>query len=231
LHGDPRRLAAEVLPLLADRFAPLVEDGHIARWQLDTYVREVERYGGDDGILLAERVFGVDSACMLAILPAVPGDDGLRWRWKLALLGVDLLLDTFGFGTQDKAAWVRHQRDAFAREFRIDSRVKRQLGEKHRAERQGLDELLDLARSAAAAQYPALHALHQRSVELAPIAAELRYLDQTGRLSQSVEQLAASYAHMHLNRLLRSAHRYQELAIYELLDRTYRGQLAQAAPR
>jgi hypothetical protein len=31
---------------------------------------------------------------------------------------------------------------------------------------------------------------------------------------------------MHVNRLLRSAHRFQELAIYELLDRTYRSQLA-----
>jgi hypothetical protein len=31
---------------------------------------------------------------------------------------------------------------------------------------------------------------------------------------------------MHVNRLLRSAHRIQELAIYELLDRMYRSQLA-----
>jgi hypothetical protein len=33
---------------------------------------------------------------------------------------------------------------------------------------------------------------------------------------------------MHINRALRSAHRFQELVIYELLDRTYRSQVAQA---
>jgi hypothetical protein len=33
--------------------------------------------------------------------------------------------------------------------------------------------------------------------------------------------LAASFAHMHVNRLLRSAHRAQELVLYELLDRAY----------
>jgi hypothetical protein len=34
-------------------------------------------------------------------------------------------------------------------------------------------------------------------------------------------ELAASYAHMHVNRLLRSAHRAQELVLYEFLDRAY----------
>jgi hypothetical protein len=34
---------------------------------------------------------------------------------------------------------------------------------------------------------------------------------------------------MHVNRSLRSAHRFQELVLYELLDRTYRARLAQAA--
>jgi lantibiotic biosynthesis protein len=33
--------------------------------------------------------------------------------------------------------------------------------------------------------------------------------------------LARSVAHMHVNRLLRSAHRAQELVLYELLDRAY----------
>jgi hypothetical protein len=74
LHGDPNRLAAEVLPSLASALAPLVDDGRVARWQLDTYVREVERYGGNRGILLAERLFGVDSECVLDILEQTPGD-------------------------------------------------------------------------------------------------------------------------------------------------------------
>lgn len=227
-HGDPRRLAAELIPDLFARFGPLVEDSRISRWQLDTYIREVERYGGDDGIRLAERFFCLDSECVLAILESTSGDEGLSWRWKLAVCGVDQLLDQLGFGLEDKCNWARRQRDAFAREFRINSRLRQQLGDKYRTERQGLDDLLALARSADGAQYPALRALQRRGKGLAAIGAELDVLRRAGRLEVTMPDLAASYAHMHLNRLLRSAWRFQELAIYELLDRTYRSQLTRA---
>src|SRR6266498_3130259 len=55
LHGEPRRLYAEVLPSLEAAAAPLLEAGQLWRMQLDTYEREVERYGGDQGVELAEQ--------------------------------------------------------------------------------------------------------------------------------------------------------------------------------
>ena len=36
-HGDPARLTSELLPLIASAFGPLVADGRLARWQIDTY--------------------------------------------------------------------------------------------------------------------------------------------------------------------------------------------------
>jgi hypothetical protein len=42
--------------------------------------------------------------------------------------------------------------------------------------------------------------------------------------------VAMSYAHMHVNRLLRSAQRAQELVVYELLDRVYSSRAARRAP-
>jgi hypothetical protein len=48
-------------------------------------------------------------------------------------------------------------------------------------------------------------------------------------LSVSLDHLLWSYAHMHANRLLRGAHRAQELVLYDLLDRVYRSRLARAA--
>jgi hypothetical protein len=58
-------------------------------------------------------------------------------------------------------------------------------------------------------------ALRTRSERLEPIAAHLRGRDV------DIANLAASYAHMHANRLLRSAHRPQELVLYDLLHRLY----------
>jgi hypothetical protein len=56
------------------------------------------------------------------------------------------------------------------------------------------------------------------------VTAELRRLGQAGRLSATLGDIAMSYAHMHVNRLLRSAQRAQELVLYELLDRAYSAQ-------
>ena len=225
-HGEPRRLAAEVLPRLEAAVAPLLEDGRLWRLQLDTYVREVERYGGDAGMLLAERLFRLDSECVLAVLESVPGDAGLAWRWKLALCGVDLLLDALGLDLEQKREWARGQRAAFAREFRADGRLNRQLAERYRNERAGLAELRRLLAGEAGPAYPALRALRQRSEGLAEVAGDLRALAKAGRLEATLPELAASYAHLHVNRMLRSAQRFQEFAIYDLLERLYLAQLA-----
>jgi len=47
-----------------------------------------------------------------------------------------------------------------------------------------------------------------------------------GALICGLNELAASFLHMHANRLLRSAPRAQELALYDLLARLYRSRRA-----
>jgi thiopeptide-type bacteriocin biosynthesis protein len=230
-HGDRLRLSGELLPTLESAMAALVGDGRIARWQLDTYVREVERYGGDEGILLAERLFHADSDCVLDIVASTGGDAGLAWRWKLGVCGVDQLLDALGMDLPHKRDWARLQRDAFAQEFRVDGRLKQQLGDKYRAVRGEIDDISRLAGSPEAGEYPALAALQRRTQRLMPIVDELHAYAAGGGLgSASVAELASSFVHMHLNRLLRSAHRFQELVIYEMLDRLYRSQAARSTP-
>src|SRR5262249_25822369 len=66
-HGEPSRLSTEVLPLLQDAVAPLLADRRLWRIQFDTYEREVERYGGLEGIELAERFFHADSEAVLSL--------------------------------------------------------------------------------------------------------------------------------------------------------------------
>ena len=214
----------DVLPLLAASCAPFVEDGQICRWQLDTYVREVERYGGDDSMVLAERWFGVDSECVLALLPSVPGDTGLAWRWKLALCGVDLLLDALGFTLEQRRDWVRQQRDAFATEFHVDSRMKRQLVTST-APSGRVWMICSTWRTGRLLPIPYARLRDALDAALANRLPDVQIVTAGG---PGVPALAASYAHMHINRSLRSAHRFQELALYELLDRIYRSRLAQA---
>jgi hypothetical protein len=71
-----------------------------------------------------------------------------------------------------------------------------------------------------------LRALRQRDEAVAEVAGELRAVATAGRLGATLPGLAASYAHLHVNRMLRSAQRFQELAVYDLLDRLYLAQVA-----
>jgi lantibiotic biosynthesis protein len=224
LHGEPRRLWAEVLPSLEAAAAPLLEAGQLWRMQLDTYEREVERYGGDRGIELAEQVFTADSEAVLAITASLQGDAGLDLRWRLAMAGIDLLFDDLGLTLEEKRALARRAREGFGQEFGIDGTFRGRVSQRYRAERADLEALLDPGQDPPTPLATGLEALRRRSLQLAPVMAELRRLALVGRLSTTLTDLAMSYAHMHASRLLRSAHRAQELVLYELLDRAYSSQ-------
>ncbi len=230
LHGAPEILQTEAVPMLQASLGQLLDDGLLWRVQMDTYEREVERYGGDDGMALAERIFQADSGAVLALVEMFPEDSRGETRWRLALCGMDLLLEDFGFDLDTKRLVIRQAREAFTREFRADAQLKHQLGDKFRKERRGLEILLDPVRAGTNVLAPGLAVLRRRSERLVPVLAELKGLERSGRLSQSLADLAPSFLHMHANRLLRSAHRAQELVLYDFLARLYESQTARAGP-
>src|SRR5262249_44679334 len=96
-HGEPEVLHTRVLPALEAPAERPRADGRLRRLQLDTYEREVERYGGAEGLLLSERIFRVDSDAVLAMLALLePDDAGADERWRLALIGCAALFADFG---------------------------------------------------------------------------------------------------------------------------------------
>ncbi|MBI2901012.1 MAG: lantibiotic dehydratase [Planctomycetes bacterium] len=218
-HGRPERLLAEVLPALHRLAAPLVADGRISRVQLDTYEREVERYGGPDGVAAAERLFWIDSEAAAAIVGLLPGDEGLDARWRLALLGMDLLLDDLGLASDEKLAALERIRDSYRAEFRSRGILDGQIGQKFRHEKTAVEALLDPSKQGTHPLARAIRHLRARSERLTPVVAELRDLEARGRLAVPMRELAASLLHMHSNRMLRSAARAQELVLVDFLAR------------
>jgi thiopeptide-type bacteriocin biosynthesis protein len=230
LRGDPHRLHAEVLPAIERLAFELVDAGRLWRVQFDTYEREVERYGGDAGIELAERLFHADSRAVVAIVRQLSGDVGADARWRVALRGVDMLFDDLGLDFERKRELARRYRDGYRAEFGVSSGFHDSMSQRFRTDRTHLEALLDDRRDGTSPELSAsLDVLHQRSATLRPIAAELEQLRAAGRLRIDVAELALSYAHMHVNRVLRAAQRAHELVIYELLDRVYASKSGRAA--
>jgi thiopeptide-type bacteriocin biosynthesis protein len=227
VHGIPEVLQAVVCPALLAAGARPFDDGRVWRVVVDTYEREVERYGGPDGILLAERLFHADSEAVLEIMELLDsGDAGLDERWRLALYGMDRLLADLEFATETRIAMVTDVRNSLAQELRCNREVDHQLGRRFRKERPSLVDILAADVSGSNPLEPGLEVLRQRSLHLQPIVAELKAYEAAGRLTMSRRQIAMSYLHMHVNRLLRSVQREQEFVLYDFLLRCYESQAA-----
>jgi thiopeptide-type bacteriocin biosynthesis protein len=218
-HGDPGRLRGEVLPALQAAAAPLLACGSVWKFQLDTYEREVERYGGPRGVEIAEHLFQADSEAALAIVEQFPEDPRADSRWRLTLWGMDLLLSDLGLDLNGKLAVLRRARDGFAREFRADARLRRELGDRYRQARASLEALPEPSGQEQGALAAGVAALRRRSEQTAAVTARLITAERAGRLSAPVLELAPSYLHMHANRMLRSAQRMHEVVLYDFLYR------------
>ncbi|HTQ06191.1 MAG TPA: lantibiotic dehydratase [Polyangiaceae bacterium] len=220
LHGDRDELVGRLLPAVHDAAAPFIADGRLWRLELDTYEREVERYGGPRGIVLSERVFEADSDAAVELLEESDADPEVRWR--LTLVSLATLLADLGFELEERHAIAERARAAYAREHAADAFFKKQLGDRFRVERGSLEALLEQAPPAA---------LGVRSRRVAAIARELREAEANGELDATLPDLAASYLHMSANRLLRSAARAHEAVLYDFIARLFESRLAKARRR
>lgn len=221
VDGDPGRLLRDVLPALEAAVEPLRRDGRVWKTQVDTYEREVERYGGHSGVDAAERLFCVDSEAALSLVPLLRGEEAANARWQLCLLGIDGLFDALGFGPAERLAILREMRARFAAEFRAGPAFERQLDKRYRS---AVKEMAALFAAESFAQERAI--LARRTEQIRPIGDELRRLQEGNVLAVPVRNLAPSYVHMWANRMLRSAARAQELVLYDFLARFHHSALA-----
>ncbi len=224
--GDPDKLTGQLLPLLHAALAQATARGLSHRIVIDTYERELERYGGAHGIELAEQLFCADSDAALAIIGACEGDAGTDAMWRLAFAGVDKLLDDLGLSLAEKLALATAARDAFGAEHGITTAFQKQLGDKYRRHSKELAALLAAAPDGDHLYAPAIAAFAVRSQRLRPLGQRLRALVSAGKLTKSLDDLVHSYVHMHVNRMIRSSQRAHELVLYDLLRRHYDGLVA-----
>lgn len=223
LTGRPNRLRDEVRPALEGAASALLAEGTAWKLQLDTYEREVERFGGDRGIELAERLFAIDSDAVLAILGSTPRD----LRWRAALVGCRRLLEDLAIAPDRAMEIVGELKDSFARELAVDPTIRRRMADRLRREQDGGTDLLAL-REPAAPLVGAAAALGHRSRRMAPVAAQLHRRAEAGELTRPVDGIAQVLVHLHTNRIFRSRGRAQEAVLYDFLHRLLLSRTARA---
>jgi lantibiotic biosynthesis protein len=231
-RGDPARLLGLLLPMLHGALARATEAGLVWQVGLGTYEREVERYGGAEAIEIAEALFHTDSECVLRMLETLEGDAGAAATWRLALRSIDRLLDDLGLSLADKLAYATRARDGYGKEIGMDTTLQRSLGDKFRMHAKEITALLAAPDDAPGHVHAApIAKIAARSAANRPLVAQLQELERAGRLRQPITELAHSFVHMAVNRMMRSHQRLQELVLCDLLRRHYDGMIARAKQR
>ena len=189
-RGEPGRLTGRLLPRLSEWAGGLVTAGRCDRFAIDTYEREVERYGGPEGMAAAEELFVADSRCVAGLLGCLRGGLGLD-RVGLAVVTTDDLLDALGLDPRRRLEWCGG---------RVADR--RASGPEHRRRKVVLRPLLTDPRRLASVPggREALGHLADRRAALSPVAERLAALAALG--DPPLRDLAASFVHLHCNRLV-----------------------------
>jgi thiopeptide-type bacteriocin biosynthesis protein len=223
-RGDSARLQEEVLSQLSPIDARLADVGAYWRLEVDTYDREVERYGGLAGVELAERIFHVDSDFGLTLLQCKPGTD--RDRWPVVLFAIDALLSDFGLTAREKARFSSDMYEGYAQMEPLGERLRQFTRASFRGLR-GQIEAAFRSQDTDNESWAATRAARtDRTRRLEPVIADLRVVVANGRLETALDDVIASYVHMSINRLLRYPSQWQECALYGCLAAWYRSEFA-----
>jgi thiopeptide-type bacteriocin biosynthesis protein len=159
----------------------------------------------------------------VTILESLEGEYDLDVRIRIGIVGADRVFRDCKLGLPERLALTRRVRDAFARELQLNSAQMRSLGERFRIQRQILESLVDETMNPKQEDVPAQvwAAYHARSLAVAEAMQRLVELERTDPASLNISDFAASCAHMHINRLMRSHARHHEAVVYDFLARIY----------
>jgi thiopeptide-type bacteriocin biosynthesis protein len=205
---------------------PFIEQDLIWKIQVDSYQREIERYGVRS-MELAETLFFHDSKMIVDMLDMIEGDEGERIRWLFGLRAVDSLLDDFLYAMDEKYELVTLLRENFGGEFGMNRALKEQLEGKFRKDRAVINELLDRSKDQENPMLPLFELITRKSHSLRPIAEEILKLYNNKEPNPFfLNDLIGSYSHMMINRLFKSKQRLHELVLYDFLHRYYKSEIA-----
>lgn len=225
LRGADDRAVDALEAELAALGRALVSRGRLWSIRADTYVRELERYGGPQGIAACERIFAADSRLCAVAIAAVAHAEDEALRWTIALWSIDRMLAALELDEAERLEIVEILRHNFGDELGANGGpLEHALGRRYRALRAEVDALLD---PEAGVLDPALRQADERfAAQVRPEVTHLRALDRAGTLPEPFTTIVRSLLHMRINRLMLEDARRHELVLYDLLARTQRSRIA-----
>lgn len=217
-EGEPSVLLSQLLPLLTAWGRSLIDLGFVRNLAFDSYDREIERYGGLEGMRIAESIFSADSVAVSSVIALQSRQVLELSSVDVAVLMIDHLLSTLGVDRAERLTLYRAARRAQEKTFGGHLDQLRKVFHSYRKTTQRLVGDDAWLRTEPGGNNLA-ECLDQRSEALRPLGEQLRTLAQRNELWRPRLSLLAAYVHMSCNRLL-GVDRTLEFEAMYYLERT-----------
>lgn len=200
----------EIFEKINDAVKEYTESGEISSIIVDTYNREIERYG-ENTMEDAETLFHDNSEFTLQCLHY---DD--EEKIIISLYYIDQVLDEINLTILEKLEWIRYFNDAFKQEFNADKKLNSQLDKKYREFKPKFVDFLTSEEF-----------FEERETVNNILIGNLAFQNiinhhENESLGMPLRFFFQSIFHMNINRLFISDQRLFEMVIYDYLLRHYK---------
>lgn len=210
-------LLHEITSRMHNILQPLIEEFIIWKVQLDTYNKEIERYGLKT-MEISEQLFFYDSVMTVNYLENFK-DENLRWLFGLKAM--DEFLNLFQYTLTNKKNFMEQLSMAFKAEFGKAKILNSNLSDKFRANRQAISDAIEGKNT-----NNIYGIINERNEKVIKLKDEILALHHSKSLDVNINSLMASHIHMMMNRLFKSKNRAHEMVCYDFLFRYYKSKHA-----
>lgn len=197
---------------------PYLNERLISDITINTYKRELERYGFDT-IEEFESLFFLNSELIVKLIALT--DDNHENRWLYGMKVIDAFLENCSYNLKEKKEFLEGLKINFGNEFGIDKEIRRQLSKKYRDNKNKIEVVFNEDNELDAL----IKVFGEQSKVLLVIILE-KIKSNFFNKSLVIDDLIGSYIHMHCNRLFQSKNRKSEWVLYDLLYQYYYSKMA-----
>lgn len=199
---------------------PYMESGQVNKIMVDTYKREIERYG-EPTMEYCETLFCHDSVMvteMLSRLYEMP--DKETYRWLFSLKAIDAILSDFGYSLEERHSFMKTSADSFGKEFGITEFTIKQFSDKYRSTKDRISKFIHGDDEKSSELYSIISERSEKAKDL------IKAFRERCQDKKRLDEIMQSLIHMTMNRIFVAQQRKHEVVLYGFLERYYRSEVA-----
>ena len=199
-HMKDQNSLGFIMSQIHEALESYVASGLVWNIQIDTYKRELERYGKNT-IKILESYFYFDSELIARIIKESHDEEN---RFQNAFHYLNAVVNLYLPSYEKRFSFLDKMQLSFKKEFHINSIGRKQLGKKYRDFSSKLE-----------ATNPVFNDVDLHPIIL--IISKIKGLEEKSELEVSSQKLLGSMIHMTINRMFQSRQRFYEMTLYDFL--------------